>query len=483
MSCENKKNILLVEDEVIIAMTEKITLEEYGYYVITVNTGEESVEAVKSTPKVDIILMDIDLGKGIDGTKAAEAILKDHDIPVVFLSSHTEPEIVEKTEKITSYGYVVKSSSITVLDASIKMAFKLFEEKQKVYRKQMELEASNKKMEATNEELIKMQKMHNETEEFGKIGGWERDFEKDLEIWTNGTFNIFELDPKNGVPKFPKPLEYIVPPFRQMAGEAIKRARENGEPYDQEWKIITGKGNIRWVHSIAKSYQVQGKTQKVLGSFQDITERKRAEDEIKKQLSEKETLLNEVYNRIKNNINSIENLLSLQVQSISNPEAVSALQDAVTRVQCMRVIYDKLLIRKDYQEVSAKEYTESLIDAIAEVFSESENLIIEKQIADFNLNTKLMIPIGIIMNELLTNVYKYAFKGRDGGQVSIILDKTENHVNLTMQDNGKGIDERVDLNKSPGLGLTIVRMLAEQFGGTFITENHIGTRSILKFEI
>ena len=71
--------------------------------------------------------MDINLGAGIDGTEAAAIILGQRDLPVVFLSSHTEPEVVAKTEKITSYGYVVKNSSITVLDASIKMAFKLFE--------------------------------------------------------------------------------------------------------------------------------------------------------------------------------------------------------------------------------------------------------------------------------------------------------------------------------------------------------------------
>ena len=117
------------------------------------------------------------------------------------------------------------------------------------------------------------------------------------------------------------------------------------------------------------------------------------------------------------------------------------------------------------------------------MFPESENIIIKKQIADFNLKTKSVIPIGIIINELLTNVYKYAFKGRDGGLISIILDKTENHVTLTVQDNGNGIDERVDLNKSPGFGLTIVKMLSEQLGGTFTIENHKGTRSILKFDI
>lgn len=130
MNNENKKNILLVEDEAVIAMTEKMHLEKYGYIVHEVTTGEKAVQSIlEKTYPVDIILMDINLGSGMDGTQAAELILNHKEIPVLFLSSHTEPEIVAKTEKITSYGYVVKGSSITVLDASIKMALKLFDAK------------------------------------------------------------------------------------------------------------------------------------------------------------------------------------------------------------------------------------------------------------------------------------------------------------------------------------------------------------------
>ena len=87
---------------------------------------------IEKTPAIDLILMDINLGKGMDGTEAAAIILRQRDLPVVFLSSHMEPEIVAKTEKITSYGYVVKDSSITVLDASIKMAFKLYKAEEKL---------------------------------------------------------------------------------------------------------------------------------------------------------------------------------------------------------------------------------------------------------------------------------------------------------------------------------------------------------------
>lgn len=126
------RKLLLVEDEAVLALVEKRQLEQNGYRVRHFTKGEDAVKHLEKAPQeTDLILMDIDLGEGIDGTQTAERILKNHDIPILFLSSHTEKEIVEKTEKISSYGYVVKNSSITVLDASIKMAFKLFEAKQK----------------------------------------------------------------------------------------------------------------------------------------------------------------------------------------------------------------------------------------------------------------------------------------------------------------------------------------------------------------
>ncbi len=133
---ESVKTILLVEDEALIAMDEASVLKKHGYHVITSYTAERAIEAVDSAD-IDLILMDIDLGKGkMDGTEAAEIILKDRDIPVVFLSSHTESEVVEKTEKITSYGYVVKNSGETVLITSIKMAFKLYSANQQVVERE-----------------------------------------------------------------------------------------------------------------------------------------------------------------------------------------------------------------------------------------------------------------------------------------------------------------------------------------------------------
>ncbi len=119
--------ILLVEDEAILALAEARTIQKYGYEVITAYNGQDAIKLVESDPEISLILMDIDLGSGMEGTEAAQHILETHDLPIAFLSSHTEPAIVEKTEGITSYGYIVKNSGETVLIASIKMAFRLYE--------------------------------------------------------------------------------------------------------------------------------------------------------------------------------------------------------------------------------------------------------------------------------------------------------------------------------------------------------------------
>lgn len=126
MNLGQKKTILLVENEKIIAMVEKFELECIGYKVIAVNSGEDSIKILEKENSIDLILMDIDLGQGMDGIETAKTILKNKKLPVVFLSSHIEHEIIERAKNISSYGYVVKNSGVEVLEASIQMAFKTF---------------------------------------------------------------------------------------------------------------------------------------------------------------------------------------------------------------------------------------------------------------------------------------------------------------------------------------------------------------------
>jgi CheY-like chemotaxis protein len=167
-----RKKILLVEDESLIAMMESELLESGGYEVITALSGEKALEIFAQDQSIDLVLMDIDLGKGIDGAETARRMLALRDVPVVFISSHTEPEILAKTEAITSYGYIVKGSSETAIFASLNMAFRLHAAHQELLKKTRELEnlADNlsdavKKLMETQKELLAREKKLKETTE------------------------------------------------------------------------------------------------------------------------------------------------------------------------------------------------------------------------------------------------------------------------------------------------------------------------------
>lgn len=121
------RRLLLVEDEAVIAMNEASILERYGYEVVTAYSGQQAVDTVDRDPEINLVLMDIDLGSGMDGTQAAEAILSSREIPIVFLTAHAEREMVERVKSITRYGYVLKSSGEFVLVEAVATAFELFE--------------------------------------------------------------------------------------------------------------------------------------------------------------------------------------------------------------------------------------------------------------------------------------------------------------------------------------------------------------------
>jgi len=267
---------------------------------------------------------------------------------------------------------------------------------------------------------------------------------------------------------------------RMVTQHQLRRESPGDAQPSYEFHYRTKSGELRY--ALINVQLVPG-TRKSMASLIDITERKQAEAEIKRQLAEKEILLKEVHHRIKNNIASIGALISLHVQSTVNPEAIAVLQDAIGRVNSMRILYDKLLLSEDYKDISVKNYLDDLIDTIIAIFPNQAKVIFEKHIADFHLDSKRLFPLGIIINELLTNKMKYAFSNGDTGLIKISLANVDNHVTLTIQDNGKGFPAGFDINASEGFGLKLVKMLSQQLGGNFTTENQAGNRCMIEFNI
>jgi PAS domain S-box-containing protein len=987
MADDKGRLILLVEDEALIAMSEKLALEKYGYAVKTVKTGEQAIEAVHSSPEIDLVLMDINLGDGIDGTEAAAFILKDHDIPIVFVSSHTEPEIVEKTEKITSYGYVVKNSSVTVLDASIKMAFKLFDAKMlaqkkekliheheekyrllyenagvsigyytpegiilsynhlaashlggvpedfigksihdlfpkadaEIYQNRMKIAASsdtplvsegmvpaatgslyflstytrildaegkllgvqiishdftkNKQVEedlkaskdmaemllniaaeiiisedfegnilllnesghsllgyeapeligknffdtclpeeirkdvgeyfkslrdgeldaivahenevitksgerrmihwhnavikdkkgiptclfSSGEDITERNRTDKELKESRErlrfalevsgLGEWELDlrnnrmhrsdrwagmlgydiseienvFQQGIDLQHpddreavrkavqehhEGRTDVFKVDyrmrTKDGRYKWIQDCGKIIErdeagnPIRicgthgdiderKRSEELVKREQKrlqnvldamnagtwewniqtgeavadeasakllgytldelepeifktwmslkhpddrdasndllmkhvrgeidayeyesrmkhksgnwvwiqgfgkvsewdaHGDPlrifgthiditerkqnelalresrerllfalegselgewdwnlgtnilkrnerwagmlgytlaeldenlqqgidlqhpddrehawravqehldgktgfYSVEYRMRTKNGDYKWIHDCGKIMERdgQGNPLRLCGTHADVDEQKKAEDRIRTLLAEKELILKEVHHRIKNNMNAISSLLSFQASMVEEPSAVCSLQDAGNRIQSMSLLYDKLYLSNDFSGLAVEDYLSTLVDEIASNSHKSQCVVIDKHIEDFMLDTKRLQLLGIIVNELLTNIMKHAFPGNAQGHVDVSAVKEDGQIVIVVQDDGTGLREGSGLGKNHGFGLQLVEALAGQLNGSIRMESGHGTKVVLEFPI
>lgn len=848
------RTILLVEDEAIIGLREKAQLEKAGYKVFLSLSGEEAVELVARTPSaIDLILMDIDLGKGMDGTEAAQRILASNDIPILFLSSHTEPDIVTRTEEITNYGYVVKSSCFTVLDVSIKMALKLFAAKRQLDLGSYEIEAKNEELrrnygilQMTNRELAQSEDKFSKAfhtnpdsininrlsdglyidinEGFTRIMGYTREdvigrssLPGDLGIWVreedrrrllqglretgevanleaefrkkDGSTTIglmsarvleiggeqciisitrdmgewkktqdelkeveqkfrlaFEKSPigislttiegrlrtvnhafcdmigysmvevnaaefpdftypddrapseemqrrlldgssdsihftkrfvhkdghivwaevstslvrgeadkpgffishitnmtydRSAAERFrlamdatsdgmwdrdiPSGAVYYSPAYYKMLGYAdgeLDLARDNWlllvHPEDRaaveqaneactagripsfeiEFRLRTKSGGYKWVQSRGSVVERDeaGRPTRILGTHVDITERKidelkfrgmfyehsavmllfepvegrivdanksaadfygysvdelrsmrvrdihtlddeqiaesigvafgntikprvfrhrlksgetrfvevysspltiddrtflfsiihditekkRADDLVDKLLGEKDLILKEVHHRIKNNMNTVQAFLMLQASSAGESVAAAALEEAAARVRSMGVLYDQLYQSGDYESLSLKDYLPALAKDIVGNFPNRDSVELRIEVEDFRFGPAVLQPLGIIVNELLTNAMKYAFTGRTAGSIDLSIRREGSKVRLDLRDDGVGIPEGVEA--SSGFGLMLVDSLARQLNGDLSIAGNAGTEVSLVFE-
>jgi len=225
------------------------------------------------------------------------------------------------------------------------------------------------------------------------------------------------------------------------------------------------------------------KGKKLLVIVTDITERKIADDKIEALLEEKKLLLQEVHHRIKNNMNVSISLLSLQEEQLENAEAKAALVNARGRLLSMMVVYDKLYRSRDFRHVSASDYFSELLDALAAQF-DTALIAFERHFDEIILDSNVLSPLGIILNELLTNACKYAFPGGSKGTVTVRLTALDDrNATLVVSDNGTALPDSFDLHGQKGFGLILVTGLAAQIGGSVSLDRENGTAFTVRFPV
>jgi PAS domain S-box-containing protein len=227
----------------------------------------------------------------------------------------------------------------------------------------------------------------------------------------------------------------------------------------------------------------EGNPQYLLGIAEDITELKRAENELKESLRVKEALLREIHHRVKNNMQIISSLLNLQTGYVHEEETKNVLIDSQSRVKSMAMIHEKLYMSDDLSHVNFKEYAEKLVLDIFYTYGIQIGTIEPiLNLEEIELNMETAIPLGLILNELIINSLKSAFPGDNTGTITVQLRAFNEKFILNVADDGIGFPENIDLKTIDSLGLQLVKTLVSQLDGEITLDRSHGTDFKITFK-
>lgn len=263
--------------------------------------------------------------------------------------------------------------------------------------------------------------------------------------------------------------------------QAVKTVLDNNG-YDLEYRIVRPDGEIRWVRDRAFPItNVSGELYRVAGVIDDVTERKQALEQIKSSLHEKEVLLKEIHHRVKNNMQVITSLLSLQSKTIEGP-ALAVFQDSQNRVKSMALIHETLYQSKDLSRINFAEYLQKLVAHVSRSYRIRPDAVkINVRVDNISLPIDMAVPCGLIINELASNSLKYAFPADKKGEINITFDRADAQFVLRVSDTGIGLPADFDPEKGRSLGMKLVRMLTTQLCGEIECRNGVGTTFEITF--
>ena len=399
----------------------------------------------------------------------------------------------DETDKII--GVFAAARDITELkraEQALKKVHDTLEER--VQERTAELQEAYNSLKESEERLADSQKI-------AHIGNWEWNVATNEEYWSEEAYHIFGLDPQfklnhNTFLKciHPDDLDYV----NNSINEALR-----GKPYYIEHRIFLPDGEERIIYSESKViFDEKNKPIRMIGIVQDITEHKKAEESLANmEIARKK----EIHHRIKNNLQVISSLLDLQAEQfrdrkdIRDLEVLEAFRESQNRVISMALIHEELHEGGETDTLNFSSYLRSLVDNLFQTYKlENENISLNMDMEE-NLffDMDVAVPLGIIVNELVSNSLKHAFNDKEKGKIQIRFHREENekciksitevckktNFILTISDDGVGIPENLDIQDLDSLGFQLVTSLVDQLDGEFKLKRTNGTEFTMKFTV
>ncbi|WP_245527575.1 histidine kinase N-terminal 7TM domain-containing protein [Methanosalsum zhilinae] len=271
-----------------------------------------------------------------------------------------------------------------------------------------------------------------------------------------------------------RPYSSIIhPDDKEFVKQSIQKAIDANIFYDIEYRVITSDGSIKWVGERGK---VNPKNM-IDGTIFDITDKVKVRN-----VQKNEILLKEIHHRVKNNLQVISSLINLEKRNLNDELLEAVLTRSQTRIRSMSIAHEKLYEADDYANINMPDYVKQISDYLIQLYKQNENVMVHVNVENVNLGIDTATPVGLLLNEMITNSLKHAYPSQKSGNIYIGFRSVDDSYVFTVSDDGIGLPENIDPKKSNSLGLKLISMLTQQLHGNLHINRTRGTKFTINFK-
>lgn len=436
------QRILIVEDDVIAQMTLNQMLNEMGYQNVRVASNAEDALTLLNKETVQLILMDVFISGNQTGIELAAKVNQLYDIGIIYLTASSDPTTFELITQTKHLGILEKPYDYEKIEAKINSVIAT-NESEDVTPSILEEESLGILDLIFNTADVgicvtdRNRKFVRVNDAYCKLYGYRHE-----ELVGQDFTMVLPEEQRAYASKLHD--DYIAVRTEESAGE---------------WQVMVRDGSLMdiWV-TVGRFFAKDGSAFKVT-TVTDITERKKYIKKLEEEISRNEGLIQEIHHRVKNNLNTISGLLYLRERAYKDDELKSSIKAIRNRIQILALVHHKFFDGDNLEFLSSVDFFEELIENLRKSHDQSQNVKITQDIEEFNLGNEEAVTLGLILNELLSNVFKHAFfETVQNKAIKISIESTDTYFELEVTDNGKGMLE-VEMEKEEALGLKLVKNL------------------------